>query len=155
MAKAIDPEIREGVEAAAESSGCSVIEAAFHGDRLQIVLDRPEGITVSDCETVSKKVSAFLDATDFGPDRYILEVSSPGLDRKLYGADDYVRFTGRRARLTWRDPERGKRTDRGRLSAVEPGTEAGHEEVVLTLDGGDDLRIPLTEVSEARLEIEI
>lgn len=155
MANRLETEIREGIEAAAESSGCTVVEAGFRGDRLQVVLDRPEGITLSDCETVSKKISALLDATDFGPDRYVLEVSSPGLDRKLYGADDYVRFAGRRARLTWHDPEDGKRTDRGRLTALEPGNGTGGESVVLTLDDGEALRVPLTEVSEARLEIEI
>lgn len=155
MKNRIDSEVRHGIESAAASSDCEVVEIAFKGDRLQIVLDRPEGIALTDCETVSKKISAFLDATDFGHDRYILEVSSPGLDRKLYGAGDYVRFAGQRARLTWCDPERGKRTDRGQLTAVEPGPEAGREAVVLRLDDGESLRVPLDTVSEARLEIEI
>lgn len=155
MAKRLETEVREGIETAARSSGCTVVEADFRGDRLRIVLDRPEGVTLEDCETVSKKISAFLDAVDYGPDRYVLEVSSPGLDRKLYGADDYVRFTGRRAKLTWLDPDRGKRTDRGRLTALEPGAATGEESIVLTLDDGQDLHVPLAEVAEARLEIEI
>lgn len=155
MTNRLETEVREGIETAAHSSGCTVVEADFRGDRLHIVLDRPEGITLQHCETVSKKISAFLDAVDFGPAQYVLEVSSPGLDRKLYGPDDYVRFAGRRAKVTWSDPAEGKRTDRGRLTAMEPGAAAGEESIVLTLDDGQALRVPLAEVAEARLEIEI
>ena len=66
-------------------------------------------MTLADCEHVSRQVSALLDVLDFGTGRYVLEVSSPGLDRQLYKPRDYDRFAGRLARVTFQDPETGKK----------------------------------------------
>jgi ribosome maturation factor RimP len=157
-------ELEEGLRLAARSTGCDILEAGFRGGRLQIVLDHPDGTTLAHCEEVSKKVSALLDVSDFGDARYVLEVSSPGLDRKLYGPADYARFAGRLARVTWRDPVKGKRTDVGRLgdagqlgdAGPTPGDADGAPARRVALDvGGKRLDIPLTDVLEARLEIEI
>ena len=93
---------------------------------------------------------AILDVLDFGDSRYLLEVSSPGLDRKLYGPRDYLRFAGQLARVTWNDPDRGKRTDVGRLQPFEEGETT----IRLVTSGEDRLEVPLDSVLEARLEIE-
>jgi ribosome maturation factor RimP len=91
---------------------------------------------------------------DFGPGRYTLEVSSPGLDRQLYGARDYQRFTGRRVRVTYREEESGgKKTVAGRLAAFRP--EAGGSIEVTAAERGEALTIPLDRIQLARLEIEI
>jgi ribosome maturation factor RimP len=156
--RGLGAELEEDLRLAARSVGCEILEAGFRGGRLQIVLDHPDGTTLAHCEEVSKKVSALLDVSDFGDARYVLEVSSPGLDRKLYGPGDYARFAGRLARVTWRDPVKGKRTDVGRLGNTEPAPDGGDDapppSVALDV-GGERLDIPLTEVLEARLEVEI
>lgn len=139
------------IEAAAASSGCDVLEAGLHDTQFRLILDQEGGVTLATCEQVSRKVSALLDALEFGARRYVLEVSSPGLDRKLYGPRDYHRFSGRLARVTWSDSQSGKRTDIGRLGTFEEG----HQELLLTASEGEPLHIPLDAVQEARLEIEL
>jgi ribosome maturation factor RimP len=120
-----------------------------------VFIDKPEGVTLADCEHVSRQVSALLDVLDFGTGRYVLEVSSPGLDRQLYKPADYDRFAGRLARVTFEDPATGKKKTvvarlRG-LRRAEPG-DAG----VLLEDGsGEPWEVPLRNVKTARLEIEL
>ncbi len=122
---------------------------------LRLVLDRPdEGITLADCEAVSRQASAVLDVADFGRARYTLEVSSPGLDRELYGPKDYARFVGRLARVTFQAPEaKTKRTITGRLESFRE--EGGCEIEVRIADTGERLVLPLSQIQKARLEIEL
>lgn len=160
-ARAISPELEGELEAIAASSGCELAHAEFKGNVLRLFIDRPErpgGVDLSDCETVSKQVSALLDVVDFGPGRYTLEVSSPGLDRQLYRPRDYRRFAGSLARVTHRDPETGrKRTDVGRLGEFrERGAGGGGPEITLELsDRHEPLVLPLESIELARLEIEL
>lgn len=145
--------IREECAAIAEEAGCELLDARFRGGVLRLVLDRPEGVTLDDCQTVSRQVSALLDVEDFGPGRYTLEVTSPGLDREFYREEDYARFEGRRVRVTWKDPEmEHKKTVVGTLTEY-----SGDErEIALTAtDGHDSYRILLENVLLARLEPEI
>jgi ribosome maturation factor RimP len=94
---------------------------------------------------------------DFGPGRYTLEVSSPGLDRQLYRPRDYERFVGSLARVTHRDAETGKkRTDVGRLAAFREAGAGGPPEIVLEVAERDEtLLLSLDAVESARLEIEL
>jgi ribosome maturation factor RimP len=98
------------IGAIAEEKGCRLlaIESAGSGSStvLRVVLERQDGgaVTVEDCETVSRDVSAVLDASDEIAHRYTLEVSSAGLDRKLYSLDDARRFVGRRVRVKTEEP---------------------------------------------------
>ena len=80
--------------AVAARSGCELLEIETRDRLLRLVVDRPEGVTIDDCQAVGRQISALLDVEDFGDSRYTLEVSSPGLDRKLYGPRDYERFQG-------------------------------------------------------------
>lgn len=152
--RVIDPALAEEIAEVARAAGCELLEAEFFGATLRVTLDRPEGVKLADCETVSKQLSALLDLSDFGSGRYILEVSSPGLDRRLYGPRDYERFCGRSVRVTFRSPiTRAKRTIVGRLESFQPehgGTisvrEPAEEEPVV---------IGLADVQIARLEIEL
>ena len=120
-----------------------------------MVLDRVGGVSIEHCEQVSKKISAALDVLDFADSGYVLEVGSPGLDRKLYQPKDYQRFEGRLARVTWQDPATGKRTDVGRLEVeMDPGSERP-DTIHLSLDNGSTVAVPFSAISEARLEIEL
>ncbi len=103
----------------AAAQGCELLQVEFQAGTLRLILDREEGVRLEDCETVSKLASALLDVRNFGPGRYTLEVSSPGLDRQLYGPRDFARFVGRRVRVRFVDPATGKRaTVVGRLAGV-------------------------------------
>lgn len=136
---------------------------------MRLILDKPEGVTLADCEHVSKQASALLDVLDFGAGRYVLEVSSPGLDRQLYRPQDYERFAGRLARVTMDDPETGKKkTVVARLAGlrrplaadtadtVDDAADDDAAEVLLQDDrSGEQQAIPLKNVKLARLEIEL
>lgn len=157
-------ELLPELEQVAESSGCELVHVELKGAVLRLILDKPEGVTLADCERVSKQASALLDVLDFGSQRYVLEVSSPGLDRPLYRPRDYERFKGRLARVTILDPETGKkRTVVARLQDFRPGEGAVAEsagapdaKIVLADDrtGAQEV-IALRDVKTARLEIEL
>ncbi|MGH9380543.1 MAG: ribosome maturation factor RimP [Thermoanaerobaculia bacterium] len=150
----LSDELRSDLEAAAERAGCELLAVERHGDTLRVVLDHPQGVTLAHCEQVSKEASALLDVADYGGRRYVLEVSSPGLDRPLYRPADYQRFAGHRVRITRRDPTSGRKmTLRGMLEAFRP---AGPGIAVLHEAEKDErYEIPLTEIEAARLEIEL
>ena len=97
-------ELLSEFEAVALDSGCELEHLEFKGDTLRLILDRPEGITLEHCQSVSKQVSALLDVHGFGNSRYILEVSSPGLDRELRKPKDFLRYQGSLIRTTWKEP---------------------------------------------------
>lgn len=151
----VDDDLERELTAVAEGAGCELVHAEFKGGVLRLFIDRPEGVTLADCETVSKQASALLDVLDFGTGRYLLEVSSPGLDRQLYRARDYERFVGRKVRVTWFD-DGGKRTVVGRLEAFDP---AGGGTATVAEEGpgrpAASHHIPLADVAVARLEVEI
>jgi ribosome maturation factor RimP len=152
-------ELQPEIERIAEAAGCELVHAELKGGVLRLFLDKPEGVTLADCEHVSKQVSAYLDVVDFGKSRYVLEVSSPGLDRQLYRPRDYERFVGRRARVTLTDPATGKkRTVVGRLESFTRPEEAPGEEarvVVVAEPKGERLEVTLRDIQQARLEIEL
>jgi len=153
--KGVDPALIQEFESIARASGCELVHAELKGNVLRVFLDREaEGVSLGDCEQVSKHISAFLDVADFGTGRYVLEVSSPGLDRQLYGPRDYARFVGRLARVTFITPEGKKRTVVGRLQAFAPEPAPGT--VTVVEEGkGEELALPLADIRLARLEIEI
>lgn len=157
----IDAELESELAAVAASSGCELVHVDFRQGKLQVFLDRPQGVTLEDCQTVSKQVSALLDVTDFGSQRYVLEVSSPGLDRELYKPADYDRFRGRLARVTfWTSEPRAKKTLVARLEGLIPseaGTEAATRNEISVVDesSGNRYHIPLADVQKAKLEIEL
>jgi ribosome maturation factor RimP len=154
----LGPELWDEIESIAEVAGCELVHAEFRGGTLRVTLDRPgTGVTLADCEHVSKQVSALLDVLDFGRERYVLEVSSPGLDRQLYRPKDYQRFVGSTVRVTFLEPDGGKkRTVVGRLEEMRPAGAAGAEgEITVATEGGETLDLPLPSIQVARLEIEL
>ena len=114
------------VERVAASSGLEVVEIELRGGgksrMLRIFIDKPGGVTHEDCASVSREVSTIFDVEDALPGgAYTLEVSSPGLDRKLFRAADFERFQGSRVKLTTREPVNGNRHFEGRLEHFEDG----------------------------------
>ena len=152
---AIDKELERELAAIAAAHGNELLKAEFPGGTLRLILDREGGVRLEDCELVSKLASAYLDVADFGRGRYTLEVSSPGLDRELYGPRDYARFSGSKVRVRFVDPETGKRaTLVGRLAEFRP--EPGEIRVTEIEHGAGvaEKTIRLTDIQLAKLEFD-
>lgn len=151
----LDTELEAELAAIAADCGCELAHAEFHRGTLRVILDRPEGaVTLTDCQAVSKQISSLLDIRDFAKDRYLLEVSSPGLDRQLYGPKDFERFCGRAVRVTYFSGEpQEKKTISGQLEAFD-GDGDGRITVVDS-SREEKLDIPLPAIQVARLEIEL
>ncbi len=144
-------DLRQELELAVEDCCCVLIHLDYQGNLLRVMIENPEETTVSDCERVSRRISPILDVHEFGTRKYLLEVTSPGLDRPLFGPKDYQRFAGRTVKVQWQNEE-GKRTDTGVLSDFH----AQRDEALRLVDEQDHLlRIPVDAVLNARLEIEL
>jgi len=116
---------------------------------LRLFIDSPGGIGLEDCETVSRAVSALLDVEDPIPGHYDLEVSSPGLDRKLTKLAHFQRFTGETLKVQTRFPIEGRRRFRGRLLSTDD------KNIVLDVDGTRH-SLPLATIAEGiRLAAEV
>ena len=119
-------QVRGIVERVAASQGLEVVDVEFRGGgksrMLRVFIDKPGGVTHEDCANLSYEVGTILDVEDAVPGgAYLLEISSPGLDRKLVRAEDYRRFTGSVVKLTTREPVEGSRHFQGRLEGFEDG----------------------------------
>jgi ribosome maturation factor RimP len=119
-------QVRAIVERVASSQGLEVVEVELRGGgkarMLRIFIDKPAGVTHEDCANVSREVGTILDVEDAMPGGpYTLEVSSPGLDRKLSRPADFERFQGSRVKLTTRDEINGNRHFEGRLERFASG----------------------------------
>jgi ribosome maturation factor RimP len=113
-------------ERVAASLGLEVVDLELRGGgkarMLRIFIDKPQGVTHEDCATLSREVSTILDVEDaVSGGSYVLEVSSPGLDRKLSRPADFERFQGSRVKLTTRMPVNGNRHFEGRLEHFKSG----------------------------------
>lgn len=98
------------------------LRGAGKGRMLRITIDKPGGVTHEDCAAVSREVGTILDVEDAVPgSSYILEVSSPGLDRRLVRPADYERFVGDRIKLITHEPIEGNRYFEGRLESFHEG----------------------------------
>lgn len=135
-----------------ESLGCELWELEFSGGKgnglLRLYLDAEQGITVDDCERVSRAVSEVLDATDPIPGNYTLEVSSPGLDRPLRSESHFARFLGADVVVEMVHAVGQRRRFTGRLVAVEPG--------VIEVDvEGERHSLPVASIRKAHLVPEV
>ena len=136
------------------AQGCELVELEYHAQRggglLRLYIDRPgatrpeDGVSVDDCEAVSRRVSAALELADPIRGEYTLEVSSPGFDRPLRTRAHYERYTGSRVRVESLAPRDGRRRWTGRLLAV---ADTG---LRLEVDG-QVVELGLNEIKTARL----
>jgi ribosome maturation factor RimP len=121
------------------------LDAHFgHRGLLRLYIDRQGGVTVDDCQRVSEQVGALLDVEDPLPGSYVLEVSSPGFDRRLRTLAHFERFSGEQAKVELKDARDGRRKFTGRLVGVEGST------VLLEVDGVLT-RLPFGDIALARL----
>jgi len=151
--KEIEKKVKEMVEPVIISLGVGLdyVEVLKMRGKLllRIFIDKEGGVTVDDCESVSREIEAILDVEDPIPSSYVLEVSSPGLDRPLRNPDDFKKYSGRMARVITNTPVQNQTFFVGDIE------DAGDEEVVLLLEGNKRVVIPYKIISRARLEVRI
>ena len=118
-------QVRKIAERVASSSGLELVDVEFRAGgksrMLRITIDKPAGVTHEDCANVSREVGTILDIEAAVPGSYLLEVTSPGLDRELSRPVEFERFVGSLIRLTTREPVNGNRHLEGRLESAHQG----------------------------------
>jgi ribosome maturation factor RimP len=114
---------------------------------VRLLVDTPGGIRIDECEAVNKTLSELLDKEDFISERYVIEVSSPGLDRPIRTDRDFERSIGRELEVTTFGPIDGRKTHMGFLAGINAS------EIVLE-SGGLSAIIPRDKIAMARLKIE-
>ncbi len=136
------------VEPAVEALGYELVLLEFmphqRNAMLRLFIDSPTGISLEDCERVSREVAAVLDVDDPISQAYRLEVSSPGMDRPLVKPEHYLRFCGERVQVQMLSPLEGRRKFRGVLQSCVDG-------VVTVQTESGAVQLPLTDVEKARL----
>jgi len=115
---------------------------------LRVYIDKPGGVTLGDCETVSKQVGMIFDVEDPIPGSYTLEISSPGIERGLYKPADYERFAGNRVKLRTVAAINGQRNFRGKLMGINQNM------VTIEADGIGKLDIEYDQIAKANIEYE-
>jgi ribosome maturation factor RimP len=152
MREVVAAKIEEIAQQVTQSEGLELVEVEVKGGGnarfVRIAIDKPEGVTHADCGLISDKVGAILDAEDTVPGHYTLEVSSPGVERKLYKPVDYQRFQGKKAKITLRDPVDGRRTWEGTLAGFTDGI------ISLETEPGTTREFPFEQVQKANLKFE-
>ncbi|MDX6768423.1 MAG: ribosome maturation factor RimP [Elusimicrobiota bacterium] len=132
-----------------EQDGGEVVDMQWrregHRWMLRLFLDKPKGLTLDDCEYFSNRVGAFLDEKDCITESYVLEVSSPGLDRVVKKDKDFARFAGKPVKVKLKLPDNGQRRFAGVLKGLQDGKVA--------VQVGDQLKAwPREGVEEVRLD---
>ena len=143
--------IREAAGRVASSEGVEIVDVEWKVGRqrlLRIYIDKPEGITHGDCQRVSEQLGVLLDVEDLVPGPgYVLEVSSPGLDRTLRSPAEFERFAGRKVRISLTEPVENATFYEGRLAGVSDG-------MVRLEVNGRVLLLPFERIRKANLVVE-
>jgi ribosome maturation factor RimP len=159
-----ETKVRGIADRVASSSGLEVVEIELRGGgknrMLRVFIDKPAGVTHEDCANFSREFGTILDVEDAIPGAaYVLEVSSPGLDRKLTRAADFERFAGSRVKLMTREPVNGNRRFEGRLDSFRDGRLtvdlSASPKKQRTADTSQKVEIDLANVEKANLVPEI
>ena len=149
---AIEDSLRDLIEPVLRFRRMELVELSFAMGSgrgvLKVIIDQEGGVSVEDCASVSREISALLDVEDAVVGSYTLEVSSPGLDRPLKELEDFLRFAGRLAKVTFSEPVDGRKFVIGRILRVDG------EEVVLDAGDGRTVVVAFGNIRKARLEVE-
>ena len=153
MSSAIVSKIEAIAERVAQSEGIEIVEVELKGGGrnrfLRISIDKPEGVSHADCEYVSQNVGTILDVEDVIPGgRYTLEVSSPGVERKLAQPREFERFVGRKVKIVLRQPVENQKHWVGALRSFAEGI------ITLEPSPGKSVQFPLELVERANLKFE-
>jgi ribosome maturation factor RimP len=139
---------RVGARAGIEIAGVELLGGGANRV-LRIFIDKPEGVSHADCEFISQNVGTILDVEDVMPGaRYTLEVSSPGLERRISKPRDFERFTGKKVKVTLRQPIDNQRHFTGALTQFKEGI------ITLEPSPGRSVQFPLDQVERANLKFE-
>ncbi|HKR63285.1 MAG TPA: ribosome maturation factor RimP [Thermoanaerobaculia bacterium] len=148
--------VEQQIQRIVESEGLELVHIDYNkqgrGFLLRVDIDKDGGVTIDDCSLVSQQISTWLDVEDPIPAEFELQVSSPGLDRKFYKAADYEKFNGRLVRVKTSKPVRGLHVIVGHLKSFDGQT------IVVSdpkMKKDPDYAIPLGDIKETRLEVEI
>ncbi len=144
LAELVEPTI---VDAGFELVECNV-SVRPRSQIFRIYIDSEDGVPVDACARVSRKISETLDQNPLLEGSYSIEVSSPGMNRKIWSAPHFRRFRGEKAKIDLREPEDGIKVWIGEI------VEVGDEDVELLLENGAKRRIRLDEIEEARLRMD-
>lgn len=148
----LDQNTIDQIAAIAVDEGLEFLAAEMVGSGpkavLRLVVDSADGVTLDQCSSVSRQASVLLDVDDSIRHAYTLEVSSPGLDRKLYSAEDYARFAGKRAKVKMQPGFRDHRVVIGELLGLEDNIVQMHDDQKGPVD------LPIGQIFEARLEVD-
>jgi ribosome maturation factor RimP len=140
--------LQDLIEPSVKALGYDLVAVELTGDGahtiLRVYIDLPGGVTVDDCETVSRQVSALLDVEDPIPGEYTLEVSSPGLDRPLVKREDFERYAGEEVKIRMAQQVMGRRNFTGRLQGIEGN-------LVLVEVDNEIYELDLEQIEKARL----
>jgi len=148
--------IEQEIEKIVTSEGMELVHIEYkrqgRGYLLRVDIDKDGGVTLEDCQLVSQQVSTYLDVDDVVPGEYELQVSSPGLDRKFYRDSDYQKFLGRLVKVKTSKAIRGLHVIVGKLKDFD-GMRVVVTDPAMKKDA--DYTIPLSEIKETRLEVEM
>jgi ribosome maturation factor RimP len=148
--------IEQEIEKIVTSEGMELVHIEYkrqgRGYLLRVDIDKGGGVTLEDCQLVSQQVSTYLDVDDVVPGEYELQVSSPGLDRKFYRDSDYQKFLGRLVKVKTSKAIRGLHVIVGKLKDFD-GMRVVVTDPAMKKDA--DYTIPLSEIKETRLEVEM
>lgn len=153
----LQAQLENVAESVARAAGLELVELELKGSGrnqlVRIIIDKPEGVTHGDCEAVSREMSARLDAQDAIENSYELEVSSPGIERKLKKWQDWERFQGRKAKVVLKQPVGELKHFDGIISRT-VSDDSGAHEVTVSLAGGREVTFPLDQVDRANLKFD-
>jgi len=149
----VTDKVREIAERVASDEGLEIVDVQMMGGGgtrvLRIFIDKPQGVTHADCEYISQHVGTILDVEDVIPGaRYTLEVSSPGVERKLSKPQDFERFIGQKVKVALRQPIENQRHWVGALKSFAEGI------ITLEPSPGRSIQFPLDQVERANLKFE-
>jgi len=148
----LEPTVEKQLGAMVADEGLELLATEFVGSGakaiLRLIVDGPDGVNLDQCASISRQASALLDVEDPISHRYTLEVSSPGLDRKLYTQNDYQNYLGSRVKVRMQPSFREHRTVLGELLGTSTDT------IRVFDDSGQEIELPLGEIQEARLEVD-
>jgi ribosome maturation factor RimP len=150
---AIAQQVRVIAESVASAQGVEFVHCDIHGAKrdlvVRIYIDNDGAVTLDDCARFSGAVEAELDLADIIPGSYVLEVSSPGIERELYSIGDFERFAGNLVRVRTKSDRDGQRNFSGEIVAVEKG------EIVIEDKLHGVMRIPYSDVAKANLKMDL
>jgi ribosome maturation factor RimP len=153
QSRSIEERIKEIAKKAAADNGVEFVHLELAGTKrnqvVRVFADKEGGINIEDCSKVSRSIEAEMDADDFMPGTYVLEVSSPGLDRELYSLADFERFAGNLAKVKMRPDFEGPKSLNGTIVSVLDG------DIVFEDRTAGTLTIPYASVAKANLKVDI